>query len=397
METGAESFLASKPQVNSPSNASKMKIQINTPTNLGIRSLIVPFLLIVVMSIVVACGDSDSDPAAPASATEAPTLAVPTNTPVPPTSTSTPESTATPTPVPPTATSAAAMKAGAEQSLPVTVTNSDGTEVTVTDTSKIIVLNGDYAEIVFALGMGDNVIAVDTSATYPSDAVARPKIGYQRSLSAEGILAFEPTLVIGNTLAGPPEVLEQIAQTGVPVVIFETEPTIAGASEKIRKIANALGIDSIGDEVASALEADVEEAKALAAKAQGMPPTALFVYMRGVDTILMAGIGDISADMFDSAGAISGGVKAGVFGFAPLTAEALVTASPDYIVVFDSGLASINGIEGMLEIPGVAQTPAGENEAILAFDGQYIAGGGPRTGQALKDLVLGLHPELVEE
>tara|TARA_Y100001934_G_scaffold6932_1_gene9180 strand:- start:5375 stop:6418 length:1044 start_codon:yes stop_codon:yes gene_type:complete len=345
------------------------------------------------MSIMAACGDNDSQSAESASGAD--TASVTKTTPVTSTATSAPQPTATSIPtatatvIPTTNT-----EISADQSLPVTVINADGSEVTVKDTSKIVVLTGDYAEIVFALGLGDSVIAVDTSATFPPEATARPKIGYQRSLSAEGILAFEPTLLIGSTEAGPPEVLDQIAQAGVPVVIFETEPTIEGSADKIRKIANALGVKSVGEQVATAMESEVEEAKTLAATAQGMPPTAVFVYMRGVDTLLMAGIGDISADLFDNAGAISGGVKAGVFGFAPLTAEALVTASPDYIVVFESGLESVNGIEGMLEIPGIAQTPAGKNEAIVAFDGQYFAGGGPRTGKALKDLVLVLHPEL---
>lgn len=59
-----------------------------------------------------------------------------------------------------------------------------------------------------------------------------------------------------------------------------------------------------------------------------------------------------------------------------------------------AGLESVGGVDGLLEIPGVAETPAGENRAVIAMDDQYLLGHGPRMGQALKELVLALHPEL---
>src|SRR5688500_2465583 len=74
---------------------------------------------------------------------------------------------------------------------------------------RIVTLNGDSAEIVFALGLGAEVVGTDTSATFPAEAVGRPKVGYQRQLSAEGILSLNPTVAIGSSEAGPPEVLDQ--------------------------------------------------------------------------------------------------------------------------------------------------------------------------------------------
>src|SRR5687768_9475908 len=71
--------------------------------------------------------------------------------------------------------------------LPVTLTDTTGKSVTVKDVSRVIPLNGDVAEVVWALGLGEKVVATDTSATFPAEAAAKPKIGYQRTLSAEGI------------------------------------------------------------------------------------------------------------------------------------------------------------------------------------------------------------------
>ena len=325
----------------------------------------------------------------PATSTPAPTRQLPTNTPLP---------TATPTPTPqPTPTHTAAPEPTPQPqgpALPATIVGADGFEVVVEDISRIVSLNGDITEVIFALGLGDNLAAVDTSATYPAEALALPKIGYQRGLSAEGILSMEPSVVIGNTLAGPPEVIEQIRATGTAVVILDPAVTLAGAAAKIRNVAQALGVSDVGEEIASGLEAEIEAVKALAAEAEDKP-TAVFLYLRGLDSLFLAGQYDLSHELFEASGAIGGGGVLGVRErFIPLTAESLAAADPDCIVVFTSGLQSVGGQEGLLQIPGVAQTNAAEEGCILDFDGQYIAGGGPRTGMALQELLAAFHPDL---
>lgn len=278
--------------------------------------------------------------------------------------------------------------------LPATVTDFEGAEVTVTDVGRIVVLNGDFTEVVFALDLGEHVVAVDLSATYPPEAAALPKIGYQRRLSAEGILALEPTVVIGSTRAGPPEAIQQIRTAGVPVVILEAVATLDGVARKIRGVAQALGVPARGEALATEVEAQIDHAKALSAQAQERP-AAVFLYMRGLDSLFMAGQGDLSHELFEASGAISGGAAAGVRApFVPLTAEALVAADPDCIVVFTSGLRTVGGREGLKRLPGISQTTAAADECILDFDGQYLAGGGPRTGAVLMDLLRAFHPEL---
>ena len=202
--------------------------------------------LIAFLMALAACG---TDPVSTPTPTSPPPLATleatsPTAT---PTSTPTPTPTPTPSPTPspePTPTPAAAPEAQEPEgpALPASVEDAHGNEVVVEDISRIVVLNGDFTEVVFALGLGQNVVAVDISATYPSEALRLPKIGYQRALSAEGILAMEPTLVLGSTSAGPAEVIEQIRSAGVAVVILEPTNTLDGVTKKIRGIAQALGV-----------------------------------------------------------------------------------------------------------------------------------------------------------
>ena len=72
--------------------------------------------------------------------------------------------------------------------------------------------------------------------------------------------------------------------------------------------------------------------------------------------------------------------------FKPLTSEGMVASNPDVILLFDDGLQSLGGIDGLLAVPGVAQTTAGRNKAVIEMDGQLLTGFGPRTGQALSEL-----------
>lgn len=281
----------------------------------------------------------------------------------------------------------------AEPQLPVTVHDADGQEVTVTDVSRIVPLNGDVAEIVWALGLGDNVVGVDTSASYPPEARQLPSIGYQRRLSAEGILSLDPTVIIGTQEAGPPEVIQQIRDAGVPVVLVEDEPSLETPGAKIRAVAQALGVPGRGEALARQTEREIAEAKTLAARATSKPRV-LFLYLRGTQTQTIGGRGTDANVMIEAAGAIDAGAEAGIEGYKPLTPEALVAAQPDVLLLLEAGLESVGGVEGLLQIPGIAGTPAGRNRRVVALDDLYLLGMGPRTGQALRDLVLALHPEL---
>ena len=283
--------------------------------------------------------------------------------------------------------------AAARPQLPVTVKDKDGRSVTIGDVSRILALNGEITEIVFALGLGDKVVGIDTSATYPPQVKSLPNVGYQRTLSAEGILALRPSVIIGNENAGPPAVIEQIRGAGVPVLIIKYSPTVESVPEKIRAVAEALGVAERGNELARSTQAEIDGARALAAKATSRPKVA-YLNVRGGGTQQIWGEGTAGAAMISAAGGVDAGTSAGIRSSKPLTAEAIVAMQPDVILVLSASLESVGGVDGLLQIPGLAQTPAGKNRRVLEYEDQYLLGLGPRTGQALLDLVKALHPEL---
>lgn len=72
--------------------------------------------------------------------------------------------------------------------------------------------------------------------------------------------------------------------------------------------------------------------------------------------------------------------------YKPLTAEALVKANPDVILLFSSGLESLGGAAGLKKVPGISQTNAGRNNRFVSMDGELLSSFGPRLGEAVMEL-----------
>ena len=266
--------------------------------------------------------------------------------------------------------------------LPVTLADAHGDVVTVESIERIIPLDGDLAEVVFALGLGDRVVATDLSATFPPEADALPEIGYQRALSAEPIAAFEPTVLLATDLAGPAETLDQLRGLGYPLVMIDRPIDARGPATKIRAVAEALGVPERGEALARDVQAAIDAASeaGTAAVAAGGRPRVMALYLRGERVQFVFGKNSGLDWVIEAAGAIDVGTELGVDDNAPLTAESVMRAAPDVFLVSTTGLESVGGLDGLLAIPGIAQTPAGEASAGDRSPGSVPLRRGARAG-----------------
>ncbi|MEP1124483.1 MAG: ABC transporter substrate-binding protein [Ilumatobacter sp.] len=258
---------------------------------------------------------------------------------------------------------------------------------------RIVPVDGDLAEIVFALGFGEQVVATDISATYPASADELPVVGYQRALSPEPILAFEPTIVLATDLAGPAETLDDLDRLGVEVVVIERQSTALGPGDKIRAVADALGVPEKGDELADRVDAEIATETERAANAVGSPRVGA-LYVRGESVQLLLGEGGGVDWLIEAAGGIDIADELGVVDHAPINSESLLVAAPEVLIVPERGLESVGGLDGLLELPGIAETPAGRSGRILVYDDQFLLGNGPRTGALLHQLITDLHGDI---
>ena len=277
---------------------------------------------------------------------------------------------------------------------PIAVVDETGAEITIESIDRIIPLDGTVAEVVFALGMGDNVVATDLSATYPPEADALPEIGYQRALSAETVASFAPTVLLATEIAGPPEALDDMRRLGYPLVIIPNEATPTGAGQKIRAVATALGIPKQGEDMADSLDAAIAEAS-VPPDHDDNRPRVVALYVRGTVAQLVLGESANTRWLINSAGGMDVSESMGIDDSAPISAEAILAAAPDVLLVPAAGLDSVGGVDGLLEIGGLGQTPAGQNRQILAYDDQLLLGNGPRTAEMLARLRDDLHDVIV--
>lgn len=272
--------------------------------------------------------------------------------------------------------------------LPVTVMSADGREVTITDTTRIVSLWGNLTEIVYGLGLGDNVVGRDISATFP-EASNLPLVTRAHDVSAEGVLSLHPTLVLASKdNSGPSTALDHIRNVGVPVVVFEDPTSVEDIIPRIEAVAEALGVSAAGERMAAEVQEQLTAIESIAPHPEDAPKVA-FLYLRGQAGVYLLGGPKSGADsMIAAVGGIDAGTQMGLtVPFTPITSEALASAAPDVILMTRSGLDSVGGIEGLVEIPGIAQTPAGKNRRVITMDDALLYSFGARTPEALRTLI----------
>ena len=102
---------------------------------------------------------------------------------------------------------------------------------------RIISAGSSVTELILALGAEQQLVGIDvTSVTPPS--LALPKVGYHRQLSAEGLLALEPTQLLGSNEMGPDTTLNQLKSAGVDVEVINSDSTPQGLLQRIDQIAS---------------------------------------------------------------------------------------------------------------------------------------------------------------
>ncbi|MEM9527738.1 MAG: ABC transporter substrate-binding protein, partial [Bacteroidota bacterium] len=231
----------------------------------------------------------------------------------------------------------------------------------------------------------------DVTSVYPPEVNKVPKLGHVSKLNVEGLLELKPTMVVVDAEAKDKPALKTLADAGISIVAVPSKPTLNNAARAASLLAEHLKLP--GEKVTAYGKQIAADSLALLetlSKANGERPRVLFIYARGAKQIMVAGAETEAAAMIELAGgenAITSFTE-----FKPLTPEALVEAAPEVILMFESGLASLDGKEGLANIPGISQTPAFKNDRVIAMDGHYLLGFGPRAAQAANDLARALYP-----
>lgn len=266
-----------------------------------------------------------------------------------------------------------------------------GRKIAVADTSRIVTIGGAATEIVYALGLGERVVAVDVSSTYPASALeTKPNVGYIRALSPEGVLSVGPSVVISTDGAGPPDAVTVLRNASVPFVTFPEARDASEVVANIRFVAGVLGVADAGERLAAAVQQDFDALATLRARI-GRPRKAAFVLAASAAAPIVGG-GHTSADAILKLAGIENAMG-GMAGFKPVVDEAMLAAEPDVIILMKERSHALSD-EALAALPAFAGTRAATEHHIVRIDGAYALGFGPRTPQAARDLAAAVYPEL---
>jgi len=248
---------------------------------------------------------------------------------------------------------------------------------------RIITLSAALTETADALGFGKSIVAVDVTSMYPAFVNKLPKVSNNRSVSAEGLIAFAPDLVLAPEGSVSKEIQYQLKSAGIRFVGIKQEYSVAGALMFIRTVAAALQSAPKGELLAKQTEIKIKQSLATI-KTGGKIPKVLFIYARGTGTMLVAG----KKTSMDAIITLAGGKNAvqEFNEFKPYTTEALIKANPDVILMFEFGYNSLGGINSILKMPGVGQTTAGKNKKIVQLDANLLVNFSVRLDQAIRAL-----------
>ena len=259
---------------------------------------------------------------------------------------------------------------------------------------RIVSLSKHLTEMVFALGKGHDLVAVDLSSTYPDSAKLLKTVGYHRALSPESIIAMNPELVIHSNDIGPENVLPQITSAGLNIKAFGGGNTIDSAKLLLKDLGNFFGEDAKADSIIKKMDKDLAiAADSLKALNLVDTPKVMIIHFGRANNVyfVMSGRNGVGDKMIQMAGG-----KTAIYdakGARQISAEAVATANPDIIIATDFGFDQMGNMDKFIDgVPGVALTNAGKNKRIVRFEEHDLVYFGPRSGENILKLMKLLHP-----
>ena len=250
--------------------------------------------------------------------------------------------------------------------------------------TRIISAGGSITEILFALGLGDKLVGVDTTSLYPEEAIELPKVGYFRSMGAEGLMSLNPDIIIAAKGAGPKAALMQVKALGVEVKTYDQSTyTVDAWKQLITRLGNdyskLLEANQLIEKVTRGLAAQVIErrypekqlnAVALLSIGQRGPVAA------GKNTVPnlllhLAGINNLAHELK---------------GYKPFSSELLAKKKIDLVLIPSHVISGLGGKESVCQnqIIKIAMT---DGCNIYVMDSLLLMGFGTRLDQAVGQII----------
>lgn len=252
---------------------------------------------------------------------------------------------------------------------------------------------GAVSEWVSALGGESKLVGVDSTSQHPESLRALPSVGYQRQLSAEGVLSLRPQILMGTEEMGPPPVLAQIRSAGVQVELFSATPDLPALQGNLRHLGQLLGAEAEAARLFDLYQKQLTQQQARVAEAQRKQkaPGVLLLVGSSGGKPLVAGKGTSADWLLQQAG---GRNLATHSGYKSFSVETLASLNPQVLVFADRALSGEEARAALFrENPILSSTRAARDGRVMELDPTLLVGGlGPRLPQSLVTLTAGFYP-----
>ena len=245
---------------------------------------------------------------------------------------------------------------------------------------KLVSAGAGVTELVLALGAADELVAVDATSYVPEQLSSVAKLGYHRMLSAEGIMALSPTLVVGSDVMGPETTLNVLKQANIKVVQLPSSADEQQLMSNIDTLAQSLNRTDkaapLKQELHQRLDKLNKQKQQLSQ--HNAQPKILFMLLQEGRGARVGGKGTAA----DAIIALSGAKNIADFeGYKTLSQEGILALQPDVILLSNRSEQSDaqtdeQAAQALLkEMPLLAHTPAGQNGHIQTLAPQALLGG----------------------
>jgi iron complex transport system substrate-binding protein len=269
------------------------------------------------------------------------------------------------------------------------------TQYVVDDLGRLVAINGtpqriislapSNTEILFALGLGDNVVGVTMYCDYPPEAQEKEKVGDYYGPDIEKIIALEPDLILATDFHRF-ELIPALEEQGFAV--FAVAPqTLDDVLESIQKIGQITDKEAEALELVNEMQSKIEETEELT---QGLGERPRVFYVTWHDPIWTVGRNTWIDDLISIAGGnntFSQYFESG----AMVEIEWVILLNPEIIITSEWSY------DWAINATDLASTNASQTDRIYTFDDNLVQRPGPRLFKGLEWFAHFIHPEIFEE
>ena len=275
-----------------------------------------------------------------------------------------------------------------DTAFPVTVTDALGKEITLEEApDRIVSLTPSNTEILFELGLDEEVVGVNDNDNYPEQVADKTRIG-GIEYNIETIISLQPDVVFAHesSMFTFESAIEQLEASGVTVFVVDNAETFDETYETIEVIGTLTGKDEEADKIIASIQSKLAD---IQAKLQGVAPKTAFMVVGASPQIYVVGQNTFMNEMLKVIN-VENAVKEE--GWPMYSAEQFIAANPDSIVFTYAG-----DDETIKNNRAFAVMTAVQNNALTVVDGDTTSRQGPRIAEGVESLAKAIYPEVFND